>query len=81
MSHVKASATTKGNRDAKPKNFGVKVFAGEKVICGNIIVRQKGTKFYAGSGTKLGNDYTIYAVKSGLVNYGTKYGKKYASVI
>lgn len=81
MSHVKASATTKGNRDARPKNLGIKMFAGEKAIPGNIIVRQKGTKFFSGLGTRLGNDYTIYAVKSGQVAFGTRRGDKYVCVV
>lgn len=69
MAHIKTGATTAGNRDSKGKRLGVKVYGGEKVISGNIIVRQKGTKFNAGSGTKLGRDYTIFATQAGTVNF------------
>lgn len=81
MAHVKASATTKGNRDSKPKSLGVKVFGGGKVKVGNILVRQRGTKFNAGFGAKLGSDYTVYAVRDGYVKYIVKHGKKYVCVI
>lgn len=69
MAHVKAGAATSGNRDAKGKRLGVKLYGGEKAIAGNIIVRQKGTKVNPGPGTKLGKDYTIFATRSGLVNF------------
>ncbi len=80
MAHTKASGVTKGNRDAIAKRLGPKIFAGEKVIAGNIIVRQRGTQFRAGDGARLGDDYTLYAVKEGTVNYYQKQGKKYISV-
>lgn len=69
MAHIKTSAATAGNRDSKAKRLGVKVYGGGKVVSGNIIVRQKGTKFNAGVGTKLGRDYTIFAVRGGIVNF------------
>lgn len=69
MAHIKTGAATSGNRDSKPKRRGVKAYGGEKVIAGNIIVRQKGTKFNAGNGTKLGKDYTIFATRDGVVNF------------
>jgi large subunit ribosomal protein L27 len=81
MAHVKAGATTKGNRDAVGKRLGVKLFGGQKVISGNIIVRQRGTKFFAGIGTKLAGDYTIFAVKSGKVKFRTKQGNTFIDVI
>jgi large subunit ribosomal protein L27 len=80
MAHTKASGVTKGNRDSLAKRLGVKVFAGQKVTPGNIIVRQKGTRFMAGVGTKLGGDYTLYAVKEGTVKFTQKLGKKYIFV-
>lgn len=80
MAHIKATATTKGNRDSKAKRLGIKLFGGEKVKNGNIIVRQKGTKINAGPGTKLGNDYTLYAVKDGNVDYYNLKGKKWATI-
>ena len=81
MAHIKASATTKGNRDSIAKRLGVKVFAGQKVICGNIIIRQRGSQFNPGTGVKMGNDYTLYAVKSGLVQFSRKLGDQYVAVV
>ncbi len=80
MAHIKASATTKGNRDSKAKRLGIKVFAGEKVIPGNILVRQRGTKFHPGLGTKMGGDNTIYARTSGVVQFIKRLGNKYLTV-
>lgn len=80
MAHTKASATTKGNRDSVAKRLGIKLFAGEKCINGNIIVRQRGTKVNSGPGTRLAKDYTIYAVKDGTVAYKKLRGSNYVSV-
>ncbi len=80
MAHTKASGVTKGNRDSIAKRLGVKMFAGQKVQAGSIIVRQNGTKFLAGEGTKLGNDYTLFAVKEGIVNFLQKEGKKWITI-
>lgn len=81
MAHIKTGGTTKGNRDAASKRLGVKVYGGEKVIPGNIIVRQRGTKYRSGEGTKLGKDYTIYAVKSGMVKFAKYIGNTIIKVI
>lgn len=80
MAHTKASGVTKGNRDAKPKNLGVKIFAGEHVEPGNIIIRQRGSKFNPGMGTQMGNDYTIFAVQGGKLKFVQKLGKTYIEV-
>lgn len=80
MAHTKASGVTKGNRDSIAKRLGVKIFAGEKVVAGNILVRQRGRKFNAGLGTKLGSDDTLYAIKTGILNFAQKLGKKYLTV-
>lgn len=80
MAHTKASGVTKGNRDAIAKRLGVKVFAGQKVSTGSILVRQRGTKFFSGVGTKLGGDDTLFAIKDGVVNFFQKLGKKYISI-
>lgn len=81
MAHTKASGVTKGNRDSVAKSLGVKIFAGETVKSGNILVRQRGTKFRAGPGTKLGSDDTLFAVNSGIVKTYTREGKRYLSVV
>lgn len=80
MAHVKAGATTKGNRDAAGKRLGVKTFGGQKVLSGSILVRQRGTRFHPGLGTKLAGDYSIYAVKSGIVQFRKKMGDMYIDV-
>lgn len=77
MAHTKASGVTKGNRDSVAKRLGVKIFAGQKVIPGNILVRQRGTKYSAGVGTKLGADDTLYAAREGIVRFVQKLGKKF----
>uniref|UniRef100_A0A7C4R6A4 Large ribosomal subunit protein bL27 n=1 Tax=candidate division CPR3 bacterium TaxID=2268181 RepID=A0A7C4R6A4_UNCC3 len=80
MAHIKTGGTTKGNRDSLGKRLGVKIYAGAKVKCGNIIVRQRGSKIKAGEGTKLGKDFTIYAIKEGIVQFKKKYSMTFAEV-
>ncbi len=81
MAHIKSGASTKGNRDSIGKRLGVKLFAGEKVFIGNIIVRQKGTKFHSGEGTNLAKDFSIYAIRDGYVNFRKKLGKTLVEVV
>lgn len=80
MAHIKTGGTTKGNRDAQGKRLGVKVFGGQKVIAGNIIIRQRGTKFYDGPGVGRGKDYTLYALKEGEVFFKKKHHKTFVEV-
>ncbi len=81
MAHIKSGGTTKGNRDSIAKRLGVKVYAGEKVISGNIIVRQRGTRFHPGEGVDMGKDHTIFAVKEGVVKFTQKNEDKFISVV
>jgi len=81
MAHTKAQKAVKGNRDSQSKRRGVKIFGGEKIMPGNIIVRQKGTKFWPGDGTTLSRDFTIMALREGKVQFKKKQGKKYISVV
>jgi large subunit ribosomal protein L27 len=81
MAHTKAQGSVRGNRDSRAKRLGVKVYSGQKVIAGNIIVRQKGTKIFGGNGVSMGNDYTLFAVKDGTVNFKISKGKRVAEVI
>lgn len=81
MAHKKGGGTAKTNRDSQSKRLGVKRFGGESVTTGNIIVRQKGNKFYSGVGTKTGNDYTIFAMTEGKVEFKLKQGKKVINVV
>ncbi len=80
MAHIKAGAVTKGNRDSIAKRLGVKVYGGEKVTPGNIIIRQRGTKVHPGEGVKLGKDFTIFAVREGTVKFSKKYADTFVSV-
>ncbi len=81
MAHKKGGGATKKNRDSAGKRLGVKVYGGQTAKPGNIIVRQRGTKFYPGMGTMLGRDHTIFAIKEGLVKFRQKLGKKLIDVI
>lgn len=72
MAHKKGQGSTKNNRDSESKRLGVKKYGGETVIPGNIIIRQRGTKFHPGQGVGLGKDYTIYALEPGVVTFTTK---------
>jgi large subunit ribosomal protein L27 len=69
MAHKKSGGSTSNGRDSNPNMRGVKKFGGEKVITGNIIVRQKGTKFHPGTGVKMGKDFTLYAITDGHVQF------------
>ncbi len=79
MAHKKSGGSTSNGRDSNPKMRGVKKYGGESVIIGNIIVRQKGTKFHAGPGVKMGKDFTLFAVADGKVKFG-HYNKKMKTV-
>ncbi len=80
MAHKKAGSTAKTNRDSNSKRLGVKRYGGENVANGNIIIRQKGNRFNAGEGTKQGNDFTIYSVTTGKVQFTRKKGRSFVEV-
>lgn len=75
MAKKKGAGAVRMNRDSVSKRLGIKRFGGEKVLPGNIIVRQRGTRFFPGIGTKMGNDFTIYAITSGQVGFLKRAGK------
>ncbi len=81
MAHTKAQKAVSGNRDSQGKRLGVKIYGGESVIPGNIIIRQRGTKLRAGEGTMIAKDFTIMAVKKGKVAFKTKLGHHYVCVV
>ncbi len=81
MAHTKSAGSVKGNKDSIAKRLGVKVFGGQKVISGNIIVRQKGTNFHPGIGVSMGKDYTIFAISDGTVQFKNARGKKVVEVV
>lgn len=81
MAHKKGVGSTRNVRDSNPKYLGVKKYGGERVIAGNIIVRQKGTKIHPGKNVGLGKDYTIYSLIDGYVKFERKKAnKKFVSV-
>lgn len=81
MAHTKAQGSVKKNKDSISKRLGIKAYEGEKVIAGNILVRQKGTKFHAGDGVGQGKDYTLFAVEDGYVNFKIRHGKNVIEII
>ncbi len=81
MAHKKAGGSSRNGRDSAGRRLGVKKFGGQEVIGGNIIVRQRGTKFYPGSNVGIGKDHTLFALAEGRVRFHEgKLGRKYVSV-
>ncbi|MEO0698548.1 MAG: 50S ribosomal protein L27 [Pseudomonadota bacterium] len=81
MAHKKAGGSSRNGRDSESKRLGVKKYGGEAVVPGNIIVRQRGTKFYPGTNVGLGKDHTLFATSDGVVRFHKgKLGRKYVSV-
>ena len=72
MASKKAGGSTRNGRDSQSKRLGVKVYGGEKVVAGNIIVRQRGTNFFPGINAGIGKDHTIFAKTNGTVEFATK---------
>lgn len=72
MAHTKSSGASKYGRDSRPKYLGVKKYDGERVKIGDIVIRQRGTKFYPGRGVKKGGDDTLFALREGIVKFFTK---------
>ena len=81
MAHKKGLGSSKNGRDSQPKFLGVKMFDGQTAIPGNIIVRQRGTRFNPGPGTELGRDHTIFAVRAGTVAFRTSGERRFVSVV
>ena len=80
MAHKKGLGSSRNGRDSQSKRLGVKIFAGQPVKAGMIIVRQRGTKFRPGPGTGLGRDDTIFALREGTVEFSRSGEKRYISV-
>lgn len=80
MAHTKSQGAVKGNRDSLAKRLGVKKYGGQKVKSGNIIVRQKGTHFFPGSGVLMGRDFTLFAHQEGIVHFKTLRGKQFVEI-
>lgn len=81
MAHKKAGGSSRNGRDSAGRRLGVKKFGGQDVIGGNILVRQRGTKFYPGSNVGMGKDHTLFALEEGVVRFHKgKLGRKFVSV-
>ncbi len=76
MAHKKAGGSSKNGRDSNPQMLGVKRFGGQHVLAGNIIVRQRGTKYAAGHNIGVGKDHTLFALMDGVVKFTRKAGNK-----
>ena len=76
MAHKKAAGSTRNGRESESKRLGVKKFGGEQVIAGNILVRQRGTKFHAGDNVGMGRDHTLFATANGNVKFEVRGPKK-----
>jgi len=82
MAHKKAGGSSRNGRDSAGQRLGVKLFGGEKIAGGNVIVRQRGTKFYPGENVGMGKDHTLYALCDGAVSFKTGFKRRtYVSVI
>ena len=82
MAHKKAGGSSRNGRDSESKRLGVKKFGGERVLAGNIIVRQRGTTFHPGDNMGMGRDHTLFALTNGSVQFTTKRGGRcYVSIL
>lgn len=83
MAHKKAGGSTRNGRDSESKRLGVKRFGGQQVLAGNILVRQRGTRFHAGTNVGIGKDHTLFAKVDGAVKFEVKGPKnrKFVSVV
>lgn len=81
MAHKKGASSSRNGRDSNAQYLGVKKFGGETVLAGNIIVRQRGTKFHAGENVGMGKDHTLFALVDGHVKFGVRRDRKVVDVI
>ena len=81
MAHKKGQGSVRNGRDSRSKRLGVKKFGGQTVIAGNIIVRQRGTKFHPSENVGMGKDHTLFALKDGSVKFGVRRDRKVVDVI
>ena len=82
MAHKKAGGSSRNGRDSQGRRLGVKLFGGQSVVAGNILARQRGTKWHAGHNVGVGKDHTLFALTNGRVQFDTKAkGRVYVSVL
>lgn len=80
MAHTKAGGSTRQKGNRRGKRLGVKIFGGQKVTAGNVLVRQNGTRYHPGDGVQVGRDFTLTALKNGILRFYKKFSKQYISV-
>ncbi|RSX55258.1 50S ribosomal protein L27 [Bifidobacterium samirii] len=81
MAHKKGASSSRNGRDSNAQYLGVKKFGGEAVVAGNIIVRQRGTKFHPGANVGMGKDHTLFALADGSVKFGVRRDRKVVDVV
>ena len=81
MAHKKSGGSSRNGRDSDGRRLGVKTYGGENVVSGNIIVRQRGTKFHPGKNVGIGGDDTLFALVDGAVQFGERKGRKVVDVV
>ncbi|WP_022964849.1 50S ribosomal protein L27 [Halopseudomonas pelagia] len=83
MAHKKAGGSTRNGRDSESKRLGVKMYGGQSIIPGNIIVRQRGTEFHPGKNVGMGRDHTLFAKAAGVIKFEVKgkFGRRYVNVV
>jgi len=80
MAHTKAGGSTRQKTNRRGKHLGIKKFGGQKVINGNILIRQKGSRFHPGANVRMGRDFTLYSTSEGVVKFSRKQGRSLVSV-
>ena len=81
MAHKKGAGSSKNGRESHSKRLGIKIFGGQKIIAGNIIVRQRGTKHHPGNNVGMGKDHTLFALTNGTVKFSKKEkGRTYVAI-
>ena len=81
MAHKKAGGSSRNGRDSNSQRLGLKIFGGQEVLAGNIIARQRGTKWHPGSNVGLGKDHTLFALTDGRVRFGMRAGRAFVSIV
>ncbi|QCU78267.1 50S ribosomal protein L27 [Citricoccus sp. SGAir0253] len=81
MAHKKAGSSSKNGRDSNPQFLGVKRYGGQSVNAGEILVRQRGTKFHPGANVGIGKDDTLFALSAGAVEFGNRRGRKVVNIV
>jgi large subunit ribosomal protein L27 len=81
MAHKKAGGSSRNGRDSESKRLGVKKFGDQSVVSGNIIIRQRGTRWHAGVNVGMGKDHTLFATTAGRVRFTTKLGRAFVNVV